>query len=66
MNANELQQKTEKELETLANELRATIRDARFKLAVRQLSKVHTVRDAKRSLARVLAEVARRARATKA
>ncbi len=51
---NDLLQKTSAELEKLAGELRAQIRDARFKLSMRQETKVHILRVAKRDLARVL------------
>ncbi len=54
MNPKELQQKTERELEKLAQDLRAEIRELRFKIATRQNAKVRNLRHAKKDLARVL------------
>ena len=53
MNMNELAQKTPTELTKLASELRAQIREMRFKVSARQLAKIHTIRAAKRDLARI-------------
>lgn len=54
MNPKDLSQKQRDELERLAGELRADIRDLRFKVATRQNAKVRTLRNAKKDLARVL------------
>ncbi len=54
MNPKDLRLKTRDELTRLATEMRANIRDLRFKIATRQHSKVRTIRNAKRDLARVL------------
>ena len=54
MNPKELMQKTEGELEKLAQDLRADIRDLRFKVATRQNTKVRNLRHVKKDLARVL------------
>jgi ribosomal protein L29 len=54
LNSKELTQKTREELTKMASDLRADIRDTRFKVATRQHPKVRTLRDAKQDLARVL------------
>jgi len=54
MNANELRQKSNGELEKCAQDLRAEIRDYRFKIATRQNTKVRNLRNVKKDLARVL------------
>jgi large subunit ribosomal protein L29 len=54
MNPKDLRLKTRDELARHATELRAEIRDLRFKIATRQHAKVRTVRVAKKDLARVL------------
>lgn len=54
MKNNELVQKTHEELTKMAADARAEIRDMRFKVATRQFTKVRTVRNAKRDLARVM------------
>lgn len=54
LNSKELAQKTRQELATMASTLRATVRDTRFKVATRQHTKVRTLREARRDLARVL------------
>ena len=51
---NDLRQKSREELERLAAEHRAHIRDMRFKISSRQYSKVRSIRDAKHDLARIL------------
>lgn len=53
MLAKDLKQKSVEELNTLAAELAAKIRDAGFRLATRQLTKVSEVAAYKRDLARV-------------
>jgi ribosomal protein L29 len=53
MNPKELVQKTDVELEKLAQDLRAEIRDFRFKIATRQHAKVRNLRHVKKDLARV-------------
>lgn len=53
MKANELRQKSDIELRRMADELRADLRDLRFKIATRQHAKVRTVREAKKRLARI-------------
>ncbi len=53
MLTNDLKQKSVEELNTLAAELAAKIRDAGFRLATRQLTKVSEVAAYKRDLARV-------------
>ncbi len=55
MNAKELEQKTPQELTKLLAELRANVRDLRFKIATRQHRKVRTIREVKKDLARVTA-----------
>ena len=54
MNPKDLRLKTRDELTRLSTEMRASIRDLRFKIATRQFSKVRTIRNAKKDLARVL------------
>ncbi|MCR4278744.1 MAG: 50S ribosomal protein L29 [bacterium] len=54
MNPKELKQKTDNELEKLAQDLRAESRDLRFKIATRQNAKVRNLRRVKKDLARVL------------
>lgn len=54
LNPNELTQKTTEELAKMAADARAQIRDMRFKVATRQYTKVRTVREVKRDLARLL------------
>lgn len=53
MEAKELLQKQPDELRRMASELRAKLRDLRFKVATRQWSKVRTVRELKKDLAKV-------------
>lgn len=53
MLTNDLKQKSVEELNTLVAELAAKIRDAGFRLATRQLTKVSEVAAYKRDLARV-------------
>ncbi len=53
MLAKDLKQKTNEELTTLAQELEAKLRAARFSLVTRQLTKVSEVGAMKRDLARV-------------
>lgn len=53
MQSTELSTKTEQELRQLAGELQATLRDARFKVATRQLKNTSVMTIAKRDLARV-------------
>lgn len=53
MIAKDLLQKSAEELKTLASELEAKLRDARFKLATHQLKNVSEVGAMKRDLARV-------------
>lgn len=53
MLAKDLKQKSVEELNTLAAQLAANIRDAGFRLATRQLTKVSEVAAYKRDLARV-------------
>ena len=49
----ELSQKSAEELKALAGELEAKLRDARFKIATRQLKNVSEINVARRDLARV-------------
>ncbi len=53
MTTNELKLKNATELERLAMELRMQVRDLRFKVATRQLTKIHEVKALKRQLAMV-------------
>ncbi|KAA0205986.1 50S ribosomal protein L29 [Candidatus Uhrbacteria bacterium] len=53
MDAKELRSKTPAELSRLADELRAQLRDVRFKVATRQHGKVHDMKRLRRDLARV-------------
>lgn len=50
----ELSQKTPVELRRQADELRAELRDLRFKVKTRQYLKVRTVREKRRELARTV------------
>lgn len=54
LNPNELAQKTREELTTLISDARAEIRDMRFSVAMRQQTKVRSLRNAKRDLARLM------------
>ena len=58
MTSKELEMKTPEELRKLAQELRESVRDLRFKIATRQHLKVRTVREVKKDLARVTAAIA--------
>ncbi len=53
MDITELKQKNVTELQRLAHDLRAELRDLRFKVATRQWSKVRTMRAKRTDLARV-------------
>lgn len=59
INAHDLASKTPNELAKMATELRAEIRELRFKISSRQHSKVHGLSQVKRDLARVLTAAAR-------
>ncbi|NCP17084.1 50S ribosomal protein L29 [Candidatus Kuenenbacteria bacterium CG_4_9_14_3_um_filter_39_14] len=54
MKAKELRVKTITELKTLLSERREALRNMRFKVAQRQLKKVHDLKAAKRDIARIL------------
>lgn len=54
MNTNELRQKSPEELTRMMAQLHESIRDMRFKIATRQHTKVRSLREAKKSLARIL------------
>ncbi len=54
MTVQELQKKTDEQLDDILKELRETVRDMRFKLVTRQLKDVRALRKAKKSVARVL------------
>lgn len=53
MDAKELRGKSRTELEIMAAQLRAELRDMSFKTATRQLTKVRNVRSTRKDLARV-------------
>ncbi len=53
MDIKELKLKSVDELKRLAKELRSELRDMRFKVATRQLTKVRNVRKGKKDLARI-------------
>lgn len=50
----ELREKTDKELETLLSDARSAVRQARFKVAFKQLKNVRELRVQKRLIAKVL------------
>ena len=50
----ELREKNEVELDRLLSEMRGKVRDLRFKVASRQLTAVRDIREAKKSIARIL------------
>ena len=50
----ELRDKTDNELDRTLAELRDKVRDLRFKVASRQMTAVRNIRDAKRTIARIL------------
>ena len=54
MQINELREKTDVELDRLLADLRNKVMDQRFAIASGQLAKVREVRDAKRTIARIL------------
>lgn len=58
MDAKELRLKTELELRTLADELRASLHEAEFSVATNQNKKVRGLRRQKRDLARTLTVLA--------
>ncbi len=53
MDMKELRLKSPEELRRQSTELRASIRDMRFKLATRQLTKMKGLHEAKKELARI-------------
>lgn len=54
MDIKELRDKTDVELDRLLVELRNKTREQRFRIAARQLTGVRQVRDAKKTIARIL------------
>ncbi len=66
MDIKELKEKTDVELDRLLVELRNKTREQRFRLASRQLTGVRQVRDAKKTIARILTLKKQRAGAAKA
>jgi large subunit ribosomal protein L29 len=54
MKIQELREKTDAELGRLLTELRGGLQEQRFKIASKQLKGVRDVRDAKRTVARIL------------
>ncbi|MEK7123048.1 MAG: 50S ribosomal protein L29 [Patescibacteria group bacterium] len=54
MKSAELREKTDKELETLLSDARSAVRQARFKVAFKQLKNVRELRVQKHLIARVL------------
>lgn len=54
MKITELRDKSDVELDRTLTELRNKVRDMRFKVASRQMSSVRDIREAKRSIARIL------------
>ncbi len=57
MDAKELKSKTAAELNRLADELRAEVRNLRFKVATRQHGKVRDLRHLRRDIARIETEL---------
>jgi ribosomal protein L29 len=57
MNAQELKLKPPEELRRMARELRAELRDLRFKVATRQASTVRKSRELRKDLARILTQL---------
>jgi ribosomal protein L29 len=57
LNPKELKQKTSDELVKMTADLRAELRDLRFKIATRQHTKVRVLRNTKRDIARVLTAI---------
>lgn len=55
---NDLKNKTAAELKTILLELRSKIQAMRFKVAQRQLKKVHEIKAVKKQIARVLTYLA--------
>jgi len=66
MDIKELRDKTDVELDRLLVELRNKTREQRFRIAARQLSDVREVRDAKKTIARILTLKKQRAAGAKA
>lgn len=64
MKSKELREKSEIELDRLLAELRDGLRDLRFRVAARQMTKVRDIRAMRRDVARIL--TLKRARALKA
>lgn len=54
MKISELRDKSDNELDRLLAELRNKVRDLRFRVAGRQLTDVRDIREAKRTIARIL------------
>jgi large subunit ribosomal protein L29 len=54
MKISELRDKSENELDRMLSELRNKVRDLRFRVASRQLTDVRDIREAKRTIARIL------------
>lgn len=59
MDAKELRLKSPEELQRLATELRSTLRGLHFKVSTKQLKEISVIRSTRRTLARVLTELAR-------
>lgn len=58
MKQKEITAKSKPELTKLLSELRETLRDLRFKVANKQLKNVRQIRDAKKTIARILTRLA--------
>ncbi len=54
MDIKELKQKSVAELQTILNDYREKIRDLRFKIASKQIKNIREIREAKKTVARIL------------
>lgn len=54
MKMQELREKTDTELDRMLAELKATLQEQRFKVASRQLKSVRDIREARKTVARIL------------
>lgn len=61
LNSTELKTKTVEELTKLLVDARTSIADARFKIETRELKDMSVIKKAKKTVARVLTELAKRA-----
>lgn len=54
MNISELREKSAAELQTLLNEKRHLLQEKSFKVSEAQLAQIHTIKEVKRDIARIL------------